>query len=120
MNKTNTRPGTRPAAEIRALASLETDSEIIERLAQLAGRYGTVLGIYRLPAFTHSDKDRDVFLIDFETTVGALTASLELKCRLSSFRTLTVSLPGSRRETRRTLVNSIAIRNSVQQATSAG
>jgi len=120
MTRTNTLPGTGPAAEIRALASLSSDSEIVDRLRKLAGQHGAVVAIYRIPAFADSDQDRDTFLVDFETTVDALNASLQLKCHLSSFRTLTISLPRSHRETRRTLVNSIAIRDSVRHAASVG
>ena len=87
----------RPAA-IEALSGLDTETDMIERLRQVAGIYGSVLGVSRLPPMMQADQEDSIFLVDYELTMDALSASKELKCPLVGFSTLVVWVPRQGKE----------------------
>jgi hypothetical protein len=79
--------------EIDALAYLDSESEMYRRLMEIAGAYGRVLDISSLPKMLQADEDGVTFLVDFEMTVSAVSASKDLRCPLIGFSTLVVWVP---------------------------
>ncbi|WP_153111503.1 hypothetical protein [Propionivibrio limicola] len=81
-----------PSPEIRSLESLDSPEAIQMALERVANSYGKTTSIMPLPLSKDDDGDQCGFLVCFENTQDAMTASRTWRCLQFGFTSVIVSL----------------------------
>lgn len=75
-------------ADIDALAHLDSDTLVAEKVFEISGSYGKLTGISRIPEAVHGHGGSLVFFIDFADPANAVHASRAMQCELCGVATL--------------------------------
>lgn len=78
---------------IEALGLLASETDIHNRLNEIASAYGKVVGVSKIAGRNADGDGNDTFLVDFDRSQDALVAAQALRCYLYGFSTLLVPVP---------------------------
>lgn len=77
-------------ADLDALAHFDSDIMVAEKIRDISGSYGKLIGVSRIPEAMHGHRRSLVFFVDFADPADAMRASRALQCELCGLATLVV------------------------------
>ena len=82
----------RPSPEIESLGRLTSPEEIKGELGKVARNFGNITAIMPLPTMQEQGGNQCAFLVCFEKTLDAITASRNWHCLLFGFTSVIVAI----------------------------